>query len=561
MANNDNKKYLKKLQFLKNISYPIINMLDRVRILPFVIPIINLILWICKIKLRFPQDLNYRIFGKALKGKLNPEILHEDKIVLIPFFTNANNLFLLINWVILYRLQKKGYRGIMIICDQFLPICTNERIGKTRENDKHLCSNCFSYYPILEKMTGGKFVYLSDYYHDDNSSIFLEIENLKDVQSCKKFTYNQVEFGKIAEKSVLRYFIIGELKETEEFLVVYKKFLISLLKFSTAWDKFIQSIKKPELVLLYNGTISFETYIRNQCSSAEIDYITHETFVGDDSWIYKKNDEVMKLMWEQEWNEFIKLPFSEKQEKEAIDFIEGLRFGKQMYALLNEQNPLPEGLIGKKFVVLFTNLNFDTAVIGRNPVFDSMYQWIDEVIEYWIEHKVEETLVIRVHPAEIKLITYSEDFVAPRIAEKVKNASNIVVFEPLDNVDSYTLIENMKFGLVYSSTIGLEIPYYGKPCLIAGEAFYRDLSFVSFQNSKEKYFDELHYMLNKTTYTQIDKVELLKYIYFIYFICVKRLKGISMDHANHINHFNFSDIDELSLMNNEVFVEFEKQLF
>jgi hypothetical protein len=315
------------------------------------------------------------------------------------------------------------------------------------------------------------------------------------------------------------------------------------------------------LVLLYNGTISFETYIRNQCSSTKIDYITHETFVGVDSWIYKKNDEVMKLTWEDEWNEFIKLPFSEKQEKEAIDFIEGLRFGKQMYALLNEQNPLPEQLLGKKFVVLFTNLNFDTAVIGRNPVFNSMYQWIDEVIDFWIKNNVEETLVIRIHPAEIKLVTYSDDFVAPRILDKIKNASNIIVFEPLDLVDSYTLIENMKFGLVYSSTIGMEIPYYGKECLIAGEAFYRNRSFVSFQNSKEKYFVELKEMLMKSTFKQIDKIELLKYIYFIYFVCVKRLKGISMDHTNHINHFNFSDIDELSFLNDEVLIEFEKQLF
>ena len=360
---------------------------------------------------------------------------------------------------------------------------------------------------------------------------------------------------------MLRYFISGELKETKEFLAVYKKFLISLLKFSSAWGNFILSIKKPELVLLYNGTISFETYIRNQCLNSEIDYITHETFVGGDSWIYKKNDEVMKLTWEEDWKEFNKLPFSEEQKEAATNFIEGLRFGKQMYALLNKQNPLPKELEGKSFVVLFTNLNFDTAVIGRNPIFDSMYQWIEEVIEFWIENKIKETLVIRVHPAEIKLTTFSDDFVAPRIEEKVKHASNIVVFEPLDNVDSYTLIENMKFGLVYSSTIGLEIPFYDKPCLIAGEAFYRNHSFVSFQNSKEKYFEELKEMLIKSTFKQIDKIELLKYIYFIYFVCVKRLKGISMDHANHVNHFNFRDIDELALMNNEVFVEFEKQLF
>jgi hypothetical protein len=508
--------------------------------------------------MKFPRDLNYRIFGKAIKDKLNSEISKTDKIVLIPFFTNGNNLFLLINWLILYRLQKKGYKGIMIICDQFLPICTNERIGKTRENDKYLCKNCYSYYPILEKMTGGKFVYLSSFFKDENVSVFHDINDLKDLKSCKNFIFRDVEYGKIAEKSVLRYFIKGELIESDEYLKVYKKFLISLVKFSISWDNFLETINKPELVLLYNGTISFETYIRDKCTYLSVDYITHETFVGDDSWIYKKNDEVMKLMWEDEWENFSSLPLTPQQRNQSIAFIEGLRYGKEMYALLNEKNPLPVELKGNKYVVLFTNLNFDTAVIGRNPVFKSMYQWIDEVIDYWIENELKETLVIRVHPAEVKLVTYSDDFVAPRIEEKVKNASNIIVYEPLDHVDSYTLIENMQFGLVYSSTIGLEIPYYGKPCLIAGEAFYRNLDFVSFKNSKKEYFEELNRLLNYSSIESIDKEIVIRYIYFIYFVCVKRLKGIRMDHTNHVNYFDFKNIEDLSQMNEDVLMEFEK---
>jgi hypothetical protein len=558
MDNNLNQRYLKKLQFFKNLTFPIIHFLDKIRLLPFAMPIINFNLWLFKINMRFPRDLNYRIFGKALKGKLNSEISNTDKVVLIPFFTNGNNLFLLINWLILYRLQKKGYKGIMIICDQFLPICTNERIGKTREDDKHLCKNCFSYYPILEKMTGGKFVYLSNFFQDNDLLILREIENLNDIQSCKNFVYKNIEYGKIAEKSVLRFFIKGELKETEEYITVYKKFLISLVKFSISWDNFMLSIPKPDLVLLYNGTISFETYIRDKCLLSGIDYVTHETFVGDDSWIYKKNDEVMKLMWEDEWVKFARISLTEQQRNQSIGFIEGLRYGKEMYALLNEKNPLPKELVEKKYVVLFTNLNFDTAVIGRNPVFESMYQWIDEVIDFWINNEIKETLVIRVHPAEVKLVTYSDDFVAPRIAEKVKNTSNILVFEPTDKVDSYTLIENMQFGLVYSSTIGLEIPYYGKPCLIAGEAFYRNLNFVSFKNSKKEYFEELDRFLNPSEPISMDKEEIIKYIYFIYFVCVKRLKGIKMDHAYHINYFEFNKIEELSEMNDEVLLEFEK---
>ena len=75
---------------------------------------------------------------------------------------------------------------------------------------------------------------------------------------------------------------------SEEHLKVYKKFLASNVRYAIAWSNFIKSLdQKPELVLIYNGTLSFESFIRTHCKENKIDYETSETYVGTNSWIYK----------------------------------------------------------------------------------------------------------------------------------------------------------------------------------------------------------------------------------------------------------------------------------
>lgn len=559
----DNIKYFRKLQLFKRVFQPIIYLLDNTRVLPFMVPFLNWTMRKFKIKRQLQKDLNYRLIAKALKGRLNKVPENGEKKILFPFFTTGDNIFLLINMLITFRLQNKGYRGIFIICDENLPICTNERINKTRKEDKFLCKNCYRPYHLYAKVIGADFLRLSDFIAPDFiHKAQIEIDKCKTLEDCKGFQLQGAKVGVYAEKSVMRFFLTGKLVECEEHIRIYKKFLSSLAHISSGWTAIMEHINSnPELVILYNGTLSFESYIRGYCKQNEIDYITHETYVGQNSWIYKKNDEVMKLTWTEQWKEFNEKKLTEEQITKAQDFIEGLRHGKQMYAKLNEPTPL-ETMIKEdgEFVVLFTNLNFDTAVLGRNPHFNSMEDWINQVIDHWIEERIGMKLIIRIHPGEVKLITPSADFIGPKIQDKIKGAPNIILFDAMDKVDSYTLIEHMKFGLIYSSTIGLEISYLNKPCLIAGDAFYKYEDFVSFPKNRADYFERLDSMTMGGAIEKNNKRALLKFIYFIYFHRVKRLKGINMDHANHVNLFSFETIEELNSMNNEVFEEFEAEV-
>ena len=557
-------RYLNRLQRFKRLGQPIIIILDKIGIFRYIVPIINPIIRKLKIKKQFQKDLNYRLIGRAFKHHKFPENKSK-KVIFFPFFSGGNNIFFLINLAIGYRLSMKGYRSFYLICDKAIPICSNERVHKTRHTDSYLCYNCSKPYNWLKKVTKAEILYMSDYTDKKKQDfVYKEIEQLNNLEALMSYEFEGFPIGKLVEKSVMRYYFVGKIEDNNDTIQVYQKFIKSIVSLHLG---FCQLLKihpeiKPEKIILYNGTLSLEGYYRLWAEKNNTNYITQETYIGQDSWIYKQNDEVMKLRWDKEWNDFKKNEISLNEKKEAINYLEGLTKGKQMYDRLNLDYALDSDLKNRPFIVLFTNLNFDTAVLGRNPIFNSMKEWIEKIIDYWISNSPPELLVIRVHPAEAKLLKPTNDFIGNYLDEvkhKIKKA-NIQVYEAHDKVSSYELIKHMKAGLVYSSTIGIEIAYNNKPCLIAGDAFYKHQKFVMSPENEENYFQLLKSLSGEKKGISINRSELLQFVYFIYFNRVKRLKGIRIDHANHINSFSFDSIEELSILNEDVFNEFENEL-
>lgn len=552
--------YLKRLQRLKKVGQPAIIVLDRTRLLPIFIPLINRTMKALGVVKQYQRDLNYRLIANSFKNSPLQDVGENAKVILFPFFSGGDNVFLLLNLLIAKHLNKKGYRIVFLICDTSMPVCSNERNLKTRENDPYLCYNCFSPYRIIQESVKGEFLHLSKLCSKKELEVYkADLEKLTTLDELKNFTFEGNPIGEFAYKSMLRFYITGELSGSEDEKRIYRKFLLSLIQHTKAFNQLLTKIPASQIhrIIVYNGTLSAEKIYCHLGEKNGIDYITNETFVGNNTWIYKKNDEIMSLEWEEQWEEFKKQPLTSAQREEAKEFFEGLRYGKNMYAKLNDEHPLDEKLKGKKFVALFSNLNYDTYVLGKNPLFNNITHWIEEVIHFWKENNIEETLVIRVHPGETKLIVATTDYLEPRLRPLVEGCDNIVLYGPDDKVNSYTLIENMSFGLIYASTIGLEIPYYGKSCLVAGDAFFKYRNYTIIPNSVASYFQELKALLLQAELPKhVSQEEILQYVYFLYIERVKRIEGIEMDHTAHKNIFDFKTIDELERKNLEILEQF-----
>ena len=83
------------------------------------------------------------------------------------------------------------------------------------------------------------------------------------------------------------------------------------------------------------------------------------------------------------------------------------------------------------------------------------------------------------------------------------------VIEAKDPVSSYRLLEVSQLGLVYTSTLGLEMQMFGMHCICAARAIYCGLGFTREPHSRDHYFAMIAEILadpeaTKTTQREIE---------------------------------------------------------
>jgi len=113
---------------------------------------------------------------------------------------------------------------------------------------------------------------------------------------------------------------------------------------------------------------------------------------------------------------------------------------------------------GRPLVVMFCNILWDSAVLERDIGFRSMGDWVISGIR-WAQTHPEVDLVVRIHPAEVKLRNHpTRERMADHISATVPEiAANVRVIEAEDPTSSYVFMEEAAVGLVYTSTVGLEL--------------------------------------------------------------------------------------------------------
>lgn len=558
---NKNVKHLIKVFYIKRIIIVFVIICERIGLTILFANFFNKILRILNIRKNIYTYSNYKRYGNSFRKAFNSQDLGKESILFPMMFGNSSN-FNLVNLLLAKYLDTKNHHPIFLVCDSTFGICGKERIGKQRSKMPLFCYECYGGYSKLGATTGIDLHFMSKYFTKQLKDLFQKetskIETLKTIDDCINYELsNGYRIGAETKKAILRYFFRSTLLNTEEELEIYRRFIKEGVRYYLIMNDFLKNNPNVKKIIIHNGTLSFNNYLFDIAKRNEIDIVTYETFIGNNSFIYKKNDEVMKLQWPLEMKYFYdKNPITEENKLLVTNFFEGLQKGKDMYALLNSDHDNEKMRGIRKYACLFTNLNFDTAVLDRNTIFDSMENWIYEVIDFWQTNNIDTTLVVRVHPAEVKLLTPSSDFIGEKIKRRIYK-SNVILFDSTDQVNSYRLIDEMDFALVYSSTIGMETAFLNKKCLVAGDPFYKNEPFVMAPNTKMLYFEELNNLINgKNKF--IPNIEALNsFVYYTYFVRIKRFNGFFIQYHLNIDVSNkIENYKNLLTLNNQILEEF-----
>ena len=562
MSKRENRKFLIKVQAVKIVFYPLLVVLDKVGLMGKASRYAEKITRLIGIEKSLNSMVQFHDFASCFKGGFrNTPFGH--RRVLITSFLGVNSNFTLFELLLARYYSGIGLEPVLVVCNSALGICQRENVIRNRRFNPMFCHECWNGYREIEKETGIRIIYLKNIITPDIrerlDNAFRQIDGVNTHDEARAYCFEEIPVGELSYKSVLRYFLKGSLSGTKNELVIFRRFLQSTVVTGILFGEILKSDNAPEKVIIPNGTLALEAVLRNQCHRKGIPYMTFENYMGEDTIIYKKNDEVMKLDWDEEMETRWRHNLTKEEIAAAADrFFSELRIGRHKYAILNREQDRRKVNPYGRFVCAFTNLNFDTAVIGKHTIFSNMEDWLVSLTDFWAATVSELKLVIRVHPAEVKMRSGTGEFMGDILRERVKS-DKIIIIDSTEPVNSYDLMEYMEYGLIYSSTIGLEIAHLGKTCVVAGKPYFLNKPFVITPSDQFDYFNTLS-MLNRGELRFVpDYDNLNRLVYHIFNVRLKKLKGIKLFSLNTEKMTGLKDPEELIGDNIDFFEEFEEE--
>jgi capsule polysaccharide export protein KpsC/LpsZ len=146
----------------------------------------------------------------------------------------------------------------------------------------------------------------------------------------------------------------------------------------------------------------------------------------------------------------------------------------------------------RPIVLLATNVIGDSLTLGRQVFSDSMTEWLERTVRYFAT-RPDVQLVARIHPGE--LITKGPS-VADVVHKTLPTTPENIHLVPADaKVNTYDLVEIADLGLVYTTTVGMEMAMSGVPVIVVGNTHYRDKGFTLDPSSWDGYFELLTHSL------------------------------------------------------------------
>lgn len=254
----------------------------------------------------------------------------------------------------------------------------------------------------------------------------------------------------------------------------------------------------PQVVIVPNGSILEMGIIYHISRYLGIPTVTYE-FGEQRNRIWLAHDkEVMRQETDEFWAVYKDRPLTESESDKVHELYDSRQkadlwknFSRRWQVVPSQGGDQVRGSLGlddRPVVLLAANVIGDSLTLGRQLFSRNMSEWLVQTVQYFSAHP-ELQLVVRIHPGE----RYTK---GPSVADLVsremtKIPENINLISADDQINTYDLLEISNLGLVYTTTVGLELAMSGIPVIVAGHTHYRDKGFTYDPSSWEEYFNTL----------------------------------------------------------------------
>ncbi|MBM3150872.1 MAG: hypothetical protein FJZ96_01485 [Chloroflexi bacterium] len=286
---------------------------------------------------------------------------------------------------------------------------------------------------------------------------------------------------------------------------------------------------RPEVVVIPNGTILELGIVYRVARYLELPVVTYEfNDQPGQIWI-AQDDEIMRQNTDPLWQAGGATPLTadqhqrihrlEKARKDARSFGRSDRLWQNAPTQGADKLRAALGLDGRPVALLATNVLGDSLTLSRNIFAASMSEWLTRSLQYFAGRR-DVQLIVRIHPGECYLRGQSMLEVAQKALPELPE--NIRLIKPLEELNTYDLMEVTSLGLVYTTTTGLEMAMAGIPVIVSGETHYRQRGFTLDPQTWDEYHSLLEGILaapasHRLSQSQVDLAWNYAYRFFFQF--------------------------------------------
>jgi Capsule polysaccharide biosynthesis protein len=170
----------------------------------------------------------------------------------------------------------------------------------------------------------------------------------------------------------------------------------------------------------------------------------------------------------------------------------------------------------EKIFLAATNVIGDSSMLQRETIFRSQQEWCAALIEFFRDQPGAK-LILRAHPAEI----WAKAKVRIRMAEVARDLArdvpNVYVIDAAEPLNSFSLLPFVSAGLVWLSSIGVDMVVRGVPAIAAARPKYTGMGIVAEPATREDYFSLLRAWLEVPPRPSAQQVLMArKYLYVVF---------------------------------------------
>lgn len=384
-------------------------------------------------------------------------------------------------------LNLRGAHCQILTCDAALSACNAFRVSQGYIPP---CESCVTTSDNIYGSLGLRRLRIGRFLKD------VPARNLLPQRILSDFNYSGINIGAITHSAYLSFLLSGTPAETDQNIDLFARMLRSAGSLADA-SSALFSEARPDIVLSSHGFYLNWGVLTAAANQAGIPVYIWGRGYRLDTLVLTQGRHWQDVLREESDECWLSGDFNTQKQEQILRYLRSRSVGSNDFIQYNPK-PLSGDLevakrlgldLGRPVISMFPNIAWDASGLEHNTIFNGMNDWLVQTVQWFGAHQ-EVQLVIRAHPAEVRLPVRTRDGVVStlQMAFGDQLPSNVTIVAPNSPIDSYALARLSAAALVFSSKLGMELPALGIPVVVAGRPFYKSRGFTVDPPDKDAYF-------------------------------------------------------------------------